>query len=230
MRCRVLATDYDGTLAHRGLMAEATRVALARLRATDRRIVLVTGRLLDDLRRVCPDLSPFDAIVAENGGVLYTPATGARRVLGPPPPSALLQRLHSRGVPDVSAGDVVVGLHRPHAALTAEIIDELGLDRVLIYNVDAVMILPPGVTKATGLALALAGLGATPDETVAVGDAENDYAMLAACARRVAVANAIPALKDQADFVTAGDNGAGVVELVERILRGELDGPRPSGL
>lgn len=215
--CRVLATDYDGTLAVRGTMAEATRAALERWRASGRRVVLVTGRLVDDLRRVCPDLSPFDAIVAENGGVLYTPATGAHRVLAPAPPGPLIQRLRSR-VPDVSPGDVIVGLRRPDAALAAEIIDDLGLDLTLIYNVDAVMILPRGVTKGSGLAVALAGLGATSDETVAIGDAENDYALLAACAHRVAVANAVPALKEAADFVTAGESGAGVVELVDRIL------------
>jgi hydroxymethylpyrimidine pyrophosphatase-like HAD family hydrolase len=225
MRCRVLATDYDGTLALHGTLATPTRAALERLRASGRRIVMVTGRLVGDLRRVCPDLSPFDAVVAENGGVLYTPATGARRVLAAPPPTALVQRLRSR-VPDVSPGDVIIGLRRPHAALAAEIIHELGLELVLVYNVDAVMILPRGVTKGSGLAVALAGLGATAEETVAIGDAENDDALLASCGRRVAVANAVPALKEAADFVTAGENGAGVAELVDRILRGELDDPR----
>ena len=143
------------------------------------------------------------------------------------PPARLAERLRSRGVPEIFPGRVVVGLHRPHAALAAEVIDELALDLVLVFNVDAVMILPPGVTKGTGLAVALAELGASLEETVAIGDAENDYALLGACAYGVAVANAVPALKEKADLVTAGEGGAGVAELVDRILRGDLDTLEP---
>ena len=48
----------------------------------------------------------------------------------------------------------------------------------MIFNKGAVMILPSGVNKATGLAAALEELGLSPHNVVGVGDAENDHAFL----------------------------------------------------
>ena len=90
------------------------------------------------------------------------------------------------------------------------------------------MVLPPQVNKATGLAAALDELKLSAHNTVGVGDAENDHAFLAACECAVAVANALPALKERADLVTRRDHGAGVVELIDRLLADDLAdaGPR----
>src|SRR5204863_455237 len=60
-----------------------------------------------------------------------------------------------------------------------------------------------------------------------VGDAENDHAFLAYCERGVAVANALPALKEMADLVTRADHGAGVVELIDHLLADDLAGVGP---
>ena len=87
MRFLALATDYDGTLATDGAVDPETLAALRRLAATGRTLILVTGRQLNDLLRVFPDARIFDAVVAENGAVVYRPATGATRVLAPPPPT-----------------------------------------------------------------------------------------------------------------------------------------------
>jgi hypothetical protein len=57
---------------------------------------------------------------------------------------------------------------------------------------------------------------------VAVGDAENDHAFLARAECAVAVANALPALKDVADLVTAGATGPGVRELIEQLVASDL--------
>jgi len=84
-----LATDYDGTIAHHGEVDEATLAALERLCGASRRLVLVTGRELDDLLRVLPRIDLFDMVVAENGAVLYRPATKEARMLAPPPPRSL---------------------------------------------------------------------------------------------------------------------------------------------
>ncbi len=101
-------------------------------------------------------------------------------------------------------------------------IRELGLELHVVFNKGAVMVLPPQVNKATGLGAALAELKLSPHNAVGVGDAENDHAFLAACECAVAVANALPALKDRADFVTRGDHGAGVEELIDHILADDL--------
>ncbi len=67
----VLATDYDGTIAHDGGIDAPTLGALERLRAGARRLILVTSRSWEDLRRVMPRLDLFDLVVAENGALLY---------------------------------------------------------------------------------------------------------------------------------------------------------------
>jgi HAD superfamily hydrolase (TIGR01484 family) len=74
MRFHILAADYDGTLAKNGLVDHATVNALHRLLATGRKLVLVTGRELDELLRIFPEARLFARIVAENGAVLYRTA------------------------------------------------------------------------------------------------------------------------------------------------------------
>ena len=86
------------------------------------------------------------------------------------------------------------------------------------------MALPLDVTKATGLAAALEVSGGRWSETVGVGDAENDIAFLRRSGLAVAVANALPTVKEIADLVTTGARGAGVVELLEQWSYGTLDG------
>src|SRR5206468_1017620 len=102
------------------------------------------------------------------------------------------------------------------------VIREMGLELQVIFNKDAVMVLPSGVNKATGLASALAELGLSPHNVVGVGDAENDHAFLAYCEAAVAVDNALPMLKERADLVTRAGHGAGVVELIDRMIADDL--------
>ena len=77
---------------------EATQAALARLKETGRKLILVTGRELADLERVFPGIDIFDKIVAENGAILYTPASKEQRVLAPSPSAEFVARLQARGV------------------------------------------------------------------------------------------------------------------------------------
>jgi len=81
MRYLVLATDYDGTLAEDGRVAEATLEALGRWRQSGRRLILVTGRELDDLLAIFPRVDLFERVVVENGALLYRPATREEKVL-----------------------------------------------------------------------------------------------------------------------------------------------------
>ncbi len=222
MRYPALATDYDGTLAERGAVADPTWAAIDRLRATGRRVVLVTGRELEELFEVCPGIGRFDRVVAENGALLYRPSDRSFAELADRPPDALLRALAARGVGPISAGRVIVATWDPHREAVEDAIRELGLNLRVIPNKRALMVLPPGVDKASGLARALAELGLTPPEAVGVGDAENDAELLGACGLGVAVANALPSLKGRADLITQGERGAGVVELIDRILAGTL--------
>ena len=221
MRYLALACDYDGTLASDGRVSSGTLAALERLLASGRKLILVTGRELEDLLSVFPRYDIFEWVVAENGVMLYHPATREKKSLASPPPAKFVARLRERGVP-ISVGDVIVSTHHPHETVVLDTIRELGLELQLIFNKGAVMILPSGTSKATGLASALKEMGLSPHNIVAVGDAENDHALLALCECSVAVANALPTLQEKADFVTAAANGQGAAELINEIITNDL--------
>jgi hydroxymethylpyrimidine pyrophosphatase-like HAD family hydrolase len=218
MRYRALASDYDDTLATRGQLAPATEAAMRRLAASGRKLLLVTGRLLEDIERVCPALPMFDAVVAENGAVLSIPATGEIRQLAAPPPPAFAAALRARGVAPVVEGRVIVATYVREARAVDEVIRSLGLSMHMILNRQALMVLPSGVDKGSGLAAGLAEVGVALEAAVAVGDAENDRPMLQRAGLGVAVANALPSIRDVAKLVTAGSAGEGVAELCAHLL------------
>lgn len=222
MRFPALATDYDGTLARDGSVDDPTWAAVERLRASGRRMVLVTGRELEDLLAICPRVGLFDRVVAENGALLYRPGDRTERTLAPRPPEAFVRELIARGVGPISTGRVIVATWEPHREAVEATIRDLKLDLHVIPNKRALMVLPSGVDKASGLLEALGELGLAPGEVVAVGDAENDRAMLDASGFAAAVANALPGLVGHADLVTEGERGEGVAELIDRIIAGTL--------
>src|SRR5262245_66326642 len=108
MRFLVLATDYDGTLAKNGHVEEPVWTAIRRLREAGRRAVLVTGRELEDLQAICPHLDMFDRVVAENGALIYHPATKETRLLSDPPPPEFARALKALGVVPLSVGHIIV--------------------------------------------------------------------------------------------------------------------------
>jgi len=217
-----LATDYDGTIAHHGEVDPPTLAALERLRGASRRLILVTGRELDDLIRCMDRLDLFDLMVAENGALLYWPATRQERTLAAPPPPEFAERLRAAGVQPLSVGRVIVASWEPNEGKVLTTIRDMGLELQIIFNKGAVMVLPAGVNKESGLRAALEELEVSPRNVVAVGDAENDFAFLNLCGMPVAVANALPRLKDAAALVTQGERGEGVAELVDRWLADDL--------
>jgi HAD superfamily hydrolase (TIGR01484 family) len=218
----VFATDYDGTIAEGNRINEATARALARVRATGRKVLLVTGRMLPDLQSVCPDLDEqFDAVVAENGALVYFPERREVRTLGDPPESALVDALRRRGVP-FELGSAIIATDAPFAEAALAAIKETGVERTLVFNKGALMLLPGGVTKGTGLTATLAALELSPRNMVGIGDAENDHAFLSICECAVAVADAVPALRERADYVTRGMASRGTVEFIEEHLLNDL--------
>jgi phosphoglycolate phosphatase (TIGR01487 family) len=227
MRYLALASDYDGTLADHGIVRSSSVVSLRRLAESGRKLILVTGRELGDLRAVFPQHEMFQRIVAENGALLYNPATRESRALGEPPPPEFVAALRDAGVEPLSVGASIVSTVQPHDAAVLKAIRDLGLEMQVIYNREAVMVLPSGVNKGTGLRAALAELGLSVRNTVGVGDAENDHALLNVCEYRVAVANAIPSLKDRADLVTSDPDGKGVEQLIDKMLLDDLRSVQP---
>lgn len=218
MRYLALATDYDGTLAKDGRVDAQTLEALSRLRDSGRKLILVTGRRLENLLQVFPTIDLFDRAVLENGALLYYPTTREEKTFGDRPEEKFIQTLREKGVDTLEIGRVIVATWKPHETTVMEVIRELGLELQVILNKDAVMVLPSNLDKATGLLAALEELGISADNTVGVGDAENDLTFMKVCGFSVAVANALPAIKESADWVTKSDRGAGVTELIDRII------------
>jgi hypothetical protein len=217
-----LATDYDGTLAEDGRAAKSTIKALESLRRSGRSIILVTGRELAQLLEVFDRTGLFDWIVAENGALLYHPATRREHLLTEPVPLHFVEALRRRGVSPISTGGAIVATLRPHENTVFEVIRELGIDRQVIFNKDAVMVLPIGVDKASGLVAALEEMKLSWRNVVGIGDAENDLAFLRRCQCSVAVSNAIDSVKAEVDFTTRAPYGEGVVELINEILKDDL--------
>jgi hydroxymethylpyrimidine pyrophosphatase-like HAD family hydrolase len=174
------------------------------------------------LSSVFPHAHLFDRVVAENGALLYRPATREEKPLGPPPPARFLQALRDRGVEPLAVGRSVVATWQPHETEALEAIRDLGLDLWVAFNKGAVMVLPSGVTKATGLAAALLELDLSPRNVVGIGDAENDHSFLKLCEFSATVANAVPAVKEHVDYCTAGSHGEGVVELIDELVATDL--------
>ncbi|HEY7262054.1 MAG TPA: HAD hydrolase family protein [Trebonia sp.] len=208
---KVVAVDLDGTLTENDRLAGIGMTAVKASRA-DLKVILVTGRIFDDLDAAFPGLwSEFDAVVAENGAVLH--ARSGTRLLASPVDPAVQPALAGRGIA-ARAGRVLLAIAADDAAAAIEVIAELGLDHQVVHNRGAAMILPAGVTKGTGLLAALDELGLSPHNTIAAGDAENDLALLHAAEVGAAVANAVPSLAAHADLRLGSPDGAGVAELL----------------
>lgn len=227
LRYRALASDYDGTLATEGRVPSAVVDALVRVKRSGRHLLLVTGRIGTELRRRFPRVDLFSRVVLENGAVLLDPGTGEERPLASPPPEAFHRRLKNLGVMPLARGRIVLATRQPHETTVLEVIRDLGLAMHVEFNRDSVMALPAGVTKATGLDAALRELSLLPSAVVGVGDAENDRAFLDRCGFSVAVANALPSLKERVDWVTGAPEGLGVAEAIGRLLADDFAEARP---
>ena len=222
MRYQIVALDYDGTIAHHGKVTEETVEALRQLKASKRKIILVTGRELDELKTLFPEHTLFDRIVAENGALIYNPATLEERQLGEKPPESFIQDLKRHNISPLSIGRVIVATWEPHQHKVLEAIKRSGIERQVIFNKGAVMVLPAGINKAKGLSSVLEELNFSIHNVVAIGDAENDSAMLQAAECAVVVKNALPALKETVDWVTNADHGDGVIEMANQLIKDDL--------
>jgi hydroxymethylpyrimidine pyrophosphatase-like HAD family hydrolase len=230
MRYLALATDYDGTLTTTDRLSSDIERALEQLRASGRRVVLLTGRTLEELASVCDRFDLFDSIVLENGAVLYSPATRKATILRTALPHALGEELSRRGVTPLVRGSAILATRRPHEITALETIRDLGLEAQIIFNAAAVMVVPSGTDKGSGLTAALRELGMSSHEVVGIGNAENDHSFLDICECSVAVGNAIESIKAKVDFCTEGSGGFGVAELISELVTTDLSMRFPGGV
>ena len=221
MTFQALACDYDGTLASNDRIGEKALAALERARGAGRRLILVTGPTFFELIRVCERLDLFDAVVAENGGVLYFPAIGVMRDYGPPPPPRLPAELARHGVP-FQAWRVIVGTWRGEEPRVREALAALDVSMEIAYNRGALMLLPLGISKGTGVAHAIRALELSFHDVLALGDAENDLDFFEACGWTACPGSAVPELKARADWIFPGEDGASIADAIAGPILGGL--------
>ncbi len=216
---QVVAIDFDGTLTSRGEVSAKALDAIDQAWRSGLLVVLVTGRIGAELRSEFPQIAQHvDTLVLENGAV--TVIGGRTHALSAPVESGLDEALTDRGIP-YRRGEVLLAVDGEHAATVVEVIGQLGLDCQIVWNRAAMMVLPAGVTKGAGLAAVLTEMNLSAHNTIAVGDAENNLSLFAIAEVGVAVADAIPSVRQHADLVLDEPDGDGVVDL--------LTGPYLSG-
>ncbi len=211
-----LATDFDETIATSGKVANTTWNAILNLRQSGIKVILITGRELNILLDIVGEkINRFDLVVAENGALIYYPQSQEFKLLCLPVNSVLIETLKARGVNPLIVGKGMVSTYQPYEKIVREVILSLNLSYEITFNKKRIiMMLPKGVNKGKGLLAALKEFQISPENTIAVGDAENDLDLLKFCGFGVAVANALPELKQIADWVTTKERGEGVEELI----------------
>jgi Cof subfamily protein (haloacid dehalogenase superfamily) len=173
----------------------------------------LAARLVHDLREAIPG-----ALFAVELEREFGREAGWGDGLRPAPPEAL-----EADALELITGPVTKLLVR-HPTLPFEEVAErarqaIGDDAVATWaGLRLVEISAAGVTKASALERLCRRLGVAASEVVAVGDMDNDLAMLAWAGTAVAVANATQEVLDAADEVTAANTDDGVALLLERIL------------
>ncbi len=215
MRLRVIATDYDGTIASNGVVDSAVREAIKKARKRGVLVVIVTGRILSELRHVAGCLDFVDGVVAENGAVIALPK-GHTTLLGRSPPLSLITKLTERGI-DFKVGRCVVEMEADFADIAISLIRQLELPLAITFNRGRMMLLPASISKAGGLRALLDTLGVSVHNAVGIGDAENDHELLTCCEHGVAVSWGSSRLKKAAGHVIEGDGPGAVAEYIDRI-------------
>ena len=225
MNLAALAVDYDGTIARHDVLDPSVRGAIGEARARGVTVLLVTGRILDELRRVAGDLHFVDGVVAENGAVVHFPDSGYTQILAPAMPASFVAELQRRGIRH-RLGQCLVDADAADAPLLLDAIRTLELPLVLAFNAGRVMVLSQGVSKATGLHNALDILRLSTHNVVAIGDAENDHELLRLAEVGAAVQWGSAALRASADIVVEGAGPPAVADYIRTLsASGQLPVP-----
>ena len=228
---KVLSSDLDGTLARDGVVPPQTWELLRQAKMAGLTLILATGRVIENFINDGPFTEYFEAIVAENGAVVFFPGKNlVKQPFGRLSP-LLIQRLESLDIP-LERGISIVATRVPYDAIVMKVLQEVNVGVTIEYNCGAVMLLPPGASKGTGLSYALQELAFSPHNLVVCGDAENDQSQLELAELSVAVPNALPKIKALADVVLPvdpDDSGTGINQFFRQLLarRGPEHRQRP---
>ncbi|MBX8632429.1 MAG: HAD hydrolase family protein [Thermoplasmata archaeon] len=215
-RVRAIATDYDRTLTDLELNLRLDTVeAVDRAAAAGIRIIIVSGRGLPFMLNMSARFSRVDALVAENGAVIVN--GGHVEKLSEMKGKRIAEMLKERHV-HFARGQVISYIQKGYMREAEEAVSTMGGIAKIVRNLDSGMVLPDDVDKDVGLLHALRGLGIRPDETLVVGDGENDLSLYRGPFIKAALTNSVDEIKRLADFNAGEAGGRGVSSLIDRIL------------
>ncbi len=214
----MIVCDFDRTLTDADLTPSVEAFAAIRdAKALGLRFIVVSGRQLDFLLSIEEVSQLADAVVAENGAIAYELSTSKKLSPFVKEAKIIKQTFQKSGLRFLQF-DVMTSLSIRHVNAVKELIAKNKLQADIHFNVDSIMVLPLGVTKASGLSLALDLMGAPKDGIIGFGDGENDLSLFEESDIAVAVANALPEVKAKADIVTTLTGGRGVAEQIRKML------------
>ncbi len=203
-----LQINYNGALIwderrkavidHRPLAGELVLDIIQLARSIDER-VLITCEILDRWHTDRLDNSYTTAT-----GVLFKPD-----VIAPPESYCCgpVTKLLLLGPPDVIA------------TVRPQVLAQFGRQINLVSTEpELLQIMAKDVSKAAALRRLVETYGIPLQNVLAIGDGENDIDMLKECGIGVAVANAAPALKAVAQWVTPSPNSHGVADAIRRFV------------
>jgi hydroxymethylpyrimidine pyrophosphatase-like HAD family hydrolase len=217
-RLRIFATDFDGTLSNDGRLSKSVARDLQQLTLAGFDLVLVSGRSIERLEDEEVNLKLFARIVAEDGATIFEPASGHEKLLARCPPDALIDDLRALDIKPLKLGRCIISTERKHEKIVAKLLKSRHPKFGILLDKNSISILPLGVNKHTGLQEALRMLRASSSETAAAGDAENDMDLLKSSAFPIAVADAIPEVKQAAAMVTRLGAGKCLPEIKARLM------------
>lgn len=225
---KLLSIDIDGTLTDIERRLDLRAAEVVRL-LTDCGVctVLASGNILCFTRSTAILIGTSGPVIAENGGVVQMGHDREIEVLSSSKePMRALKALNEREpgfrrFPEERYTEVAVDERNVSEKTVRKLEDDFDVE--VVYTGFAYHIKSPKVDKGTGLRRVMERLGFTAEEVIAIGDSENDIGMIEAAGTGIAVNNAHPALKEEAQLVVGGGFGAGLLEAIRELQgRGEL--------
>jgi hydroxymethylpyrimidine pyrophosphatase-like HAD family hydrolase len=216
MNQRILAFDFDGTIAEDGQVPIEIIEVFRQAHDQSHALFLVTGRLFRqaDIAGILPYLT---GIVWENGAVLEHLPTERVSVPFGTLPELLVKDLEQTGI-EMLTGMAIAATWAQHEGLVKQVSDQHHYCPTLDWNKLALMILPTGANKGSGLKRLLEQCHFSSHTLMAFGDGENDHSLLAIADTAVAVQDAVPSLQEMAHVVSNHPGPSGVVEILEDLL------------
>jgi len=220
MGIRAIAVDIDGTLTDRNKLLSTRGVeALRRVQEGGTIVSLVSGNVLPIAYGLCTYMGLKGPIVAENGGVVCH-GTEVIELFDMTLPRKALEVLQR----NMEVQELFTNRWR-RTEVAIERWADLDRIRELLKGWElevertgfAIHIMNAGHGKGAGVKRMGEIIGVRMDEIAAFGDSDNDASMFRQCRFSVAVANASPAAKAAASYISQKEHAEGVIDGLEKL-------------